>query len=270
MKHTGVLAGIVAVAAAGAFTVVGSAGAEQRAKVQAAATVYASDENGGCFTTDVALTCPSTPPVVNLTTGEAVDFAFPGNPANPNNRYNQPHNAVSNGANWTFVSHDASNDPVPPATTPNFNTAGDYEFVCGVHPFMTGTIHVTGPDITPTPTPTQSATPTPTPQPGGGNTPPPAAQPDAIRPTVRRMKLKALRRAARVTFRLSEPATVTIRVKKRKRVIASKRYQAQAGTRTVTLRSRKLKKGRYTLEILARDAAGNRSVAARKTLRITR
>ena len=40
--------------------------------------------------------------------------------------------------------------------------------------------------------------------------------------------------------------------------------QASAGTRTVTLRSKRLKKGRYTVEIEARDASGNRSRLATK------
>ena len=45
---------------------------------------------------------------------------------------------------------------------------------------------------------------------------------------------KALRRAVRVRFRLSEPATVTVRVKRRgsSKVLKSKRVQAAAGTRT--------------------------------------
>jgi hypothetical protein len=87
---------------------------------------------------------------------------------------------------------------------------------------------------------------------------------------VRRLKLKALRHAARVTFRLSEPATVTIRVKRGKKVIKTVRKQVAAGKRTVTIRSKKLKKGRYKILVLARDPFGNRSVAASKTLRIKR
>ncbi len=71
----------------------------------------------------------------------------------------------------------------------------------------------------------------------------------------------------RVRFRLSEPATVTVRIKRRgsRKVLKSARVQARAGTRTVTLRKR-LKKGRYTVEIRARDAGGNRSSLATKRL----
>jgi hypothetical protein len=81
---------------------------------------------------------------------------------------------------------------------------------------------------------------------------------------------KALRRAVRVKFRLSEPATVTVRVKRGRRVVKSKRVQAGAGTHTVTVRSKKLKKGRYTIEVLARDASGNRSKLATKRLTLRR
>ena len=82
------------------------------------------------------------------------------------------------------------------------------------------------------------------------------------------MRLKAARRAVRVRFALSEPATVTIKVKRRgsKKVLKSARLQAPAGTRSVTLRSKRLKSGRYTVEIQARDAFGNRSSVAKKRL----
>jgi hypothetical protein len=86
------------------------------------------------------------------------------------------------------------------------------------------------------------------------------------------VRLKARRGAVRVQFRLSEPATVTVRVKRRgsRKVIKSARVQARAGTRSVTLRSKRLKKGRYTVEVQARDAFGNRSSLAKKRLTLRR
>jgi hypothetical protein len=45
---------------------------------------------------------------------------------------------------------------------------------------------------------------------------------------------------------------------------------APAGTRTVKVRSRRLKKGRYVVQLRARDAAGNRSDLAKKSLRLRR
>jgi hypothetical protein len=82
------------------------------------------------------------------------------------------------------------------------------------------------------------------------------------------VKLKALRRAVRVRFRLSEPATVTVRVKRGRKVIKSARVQAAAGTHSLTVRSKKLRKGRYTVQVLARDASGNRSRLATKRLSV--
>ena len=43
------------------------------------------------------------------------------------------------------------------------------------------------------------------------------------------------------------------------------RVQAPAGTRTVDVRSSKLKKGRYTVEIAARDAFGNSSTPGKRS-----
>jgi hypothetical protein len=45
---------------------------------------------------------------------------------------------------------------------------------------------------------------------------------------------------------------------------------APAGTRTVTLRSKRLKKGRYRVEISARDASGNRSQTTSKRVKLRR
>ena len=84
------------------------------------------------------------------------------------------------------------------------------------------------------------------------------------------MDTKTLRRGVRVRFQLSEPATVTVRVKRGRRVIKSARVHAPAGTRTVTLRSKSLKKGRYKVEIEARDSAGNRSRLATKRVTLRR
>ena len=85
---------------------------------------------------------------------------------------------------------------------------------------------------------------------------------------MRSVRLKALRRAVRVRFRLSEPATVTVGIKRAGRVLKAARVQARAGTRTVTLRGTRLRKGRYTVEIRARDAFGNRSRLAKKRLAV--
>ena len=86
------------------------------------------------------------------------------------------------------------------------------------------------------------------------------------------MRLTGLRRAVRVRFQLSEKATVTVRLKRAftGTVLKSARVQAGAGTRTMTLRSNRLKKGRYTVDLRARDASGNRSSLAAKRLTVRR
>jgi len=57
-----------------------------------------------------------------------------------------------------------------------------------------------------------------------------------------------------------------VRVKRGRKVLKAKRVQAGAGTHSVTVRSKKLKQGRYTVVVLARDAFGNRSKPWRKRL----
>lgn len=206
------------------------------------------------------------PPEVSIQPDDTVTWTFESG--------GLPHNVRSSSSNWSFAP--TGNSPTTTPVSYTFPTPGRYDFVCSIHPGMDGTVIVG--NATPTPTPTQTATPTPTPTPtpapGGGSTttPAPSPTPDTVKPTVQSVKLTAARRAVRVRFRLSEPATVTIKVKRRgsRRVLKSARLQAPAGMRSVTLRSKKLKRGRYTVEIQARDAFGNRSSVARKSLRLRR
>jgi plastocyanin len=264
MKRTGWIAALVAVAGAAG---VGVAGANQLADGQ----VYAREGNGPCFSINSGATdCTTNESAeVSINTGEKVTWNFTGTTG---------HNAAASNdvpADPAWKDYVGEFNPPTGSYSYTFTQPGDYTFVCQAHQAqMHGVIHVTG-DPTGTPTSTATSTPTPTPtkspQPGGGTTtPPPSGGTDTVKPTVNKLKLKALRHAARVTFKLSEASTITIRVKRGKKLLVSKRLQAPAGTRTVTVRSRKLKKGRYTIEILARDAVGNRSVAARKTLRLRR
>jgi hypothetical protein len=73
-----------------------------------------------------------------------------------------------------------------------------------------------------------------------------------------------------VRFKLSETATVTVRVKRHgsTRTVKTGRVKALAGTRTVTLRG--LRKGRDTVELRAQDPAGNRSALRRLAVRVRR
>ena len=84
------------------------------------------------------------------------------------------------------------------------------------------------------------------------------------------VKLRAVARGARVTFKLTEAAAVTIRFKRGSKVFRTARLAVRAGTRSVTVRGSKLVKGRYVVEIEARDARGNRAAARRAKVRVTR
>jgi hypothetical protein len=161
--------------------------------------------------------------------------------------------------------------------TYTFNVAGDYDFVCDAHPGMEGTVKVTGapveptvappPDPTSTPVPTRpTVTPVPTvdrrtPAPQG------SVRADTTPPTVSKLKLRGVKRGAKVSFSLSEPAAVTIRAKKGKSTVRTLRLAARTGARSVTVRGL-TRKTRYSVEIEARDARGNKAPVQRKSVRV--
>ena len=256
----GIYAAITTIAITAGLGAVGAAGADDAAN----AHVYARDPSGLCFSNDPASTCPAGEAAnVTINVGETVTFHFEDT--------SLQHNAVgSSPVAWQVPAAGGYLEEGSEAKT--FTQPGDYPFVCALHGSMTGIVHVVGADPTQTATP---PTPSPSPQPSGPptiTTPPPSGGDDTVKPTVTGIRTKALRRAVRVQFKLSEPATVTVRVKRRgsRKVLKAKRVQALAGTRNVTLRSKRLKKGRYTVEIQARDAYGNRSSLARKSLTLWR
>ena len=255
----GIYGAITAIAVAAALGAVNAAGADEVANEDVYARGSISD--GLCFSADPASTCPDGEAAdVTINVNETVTFHFGGTGV--------PHNAVGTSPSpWQAPDSGYVQDSIPET----FTEPGDYSFFCGLHDEMTGIVHVKGAAQMPTPTPT----PTPTPQPSGPpttTTPPPSGGDDTVKPTVAGIRTKALRRAVRVQFRLSEPATVTVSVMRRgsSKVLKAKRVQALAGTRTVTLRSKRLKRGRYTVEIQARDAYGNRSRLATKSLTLRR
>ena len=256
----GIYAGFAAMAVTVGLGVVGAAGADQAAT----ADVYARDDAGGtprCFSTDPdAEQCATDETAtVTINTGDTVTWHF--------ERASATHNVADAATPPTW----SSRYPTTTTYSRTFNEPGDYAFVCQAHLEMEGTVTVVGdpiPTETGTATATATATATPSTQPSGPTTPPPSGSSDSVKPTVASLRPTALRRAVRVRFTLSEPATVTVRVKRGRKVIQSKRVQAGAGTRSVTLRSKRLKKGRYTVEIEARDASGNRSRLATKRVKL--
>jgi hypothetical protein len=100
-------------------------------------------------------------------------------------------------------------------------------------------------------------------------TPAPAgsARLDTVAPTTT-LRLKAIKHGTRITFRISEPASVTIRVKHGKSTKRTLRRAVRAGTRSINVRG--LRRGRYSVELAARDARGNRSKPVQKTVRVKR
>jgi plastocyanin len=268
-----VIAALVAVAGTAAVGVTGAAGASGQADHR----VYALEVAGGtfCFSTD-STTCAGHVDldISGTGSGDTVIWDFSDGP------YANPHNAVSDSGNWSFSTGAPTQNHVPNPDRFTFTQNGTYEFICEAHPVqMSGTITVTGgsdPTSSPSPSPTVSATPTPTPstQPSdpGITTPrPTGGASDLVKPTLKSIGAKGKRRAVRVTFRLSENATVTIRVKRGNRTVRTITKQLAAGKRSLAVRSAKLRKGRrYRVVVWARDASGNVSTPASKSLRIRR
>jgi plastocyanin len=227
-------------------------------------------------------------PAVTVATGETVTWNLDGGNGIPHN----VEGVDGPDANW------AGQTLAPPRTSPpvsfTFTQPGTYTYLCRVHPdVMTGTITVTGSPVTPTPTPTATATPPgtdPTPAPTASpqpttsaSTPPPrgasdpvtpaplgSSRDDVTAPVVSRLKLKAVTHGARVSFRLSESATVTIRFKRGSRAVRTARLAARAGSRRVTVRSSKIKRARYTVQVEARDARGNKAAVRSAKVRVKR
>ena len=223
-------------------------------------------------------------PSVSISTGDTVTWNY-----NAGNSI--PHNTESVTGPPEDPTWDAFATEVSTGTGAyQFTQPGTYTYLCTVHrDVMTGTVVVTGAPVTPTATTTatatatRTATPTSTATPGATRTPTPAlgedrttpaptgsALLDKSAPAITNFRLKAVRRGATVRFTLSESSAVTIRFKKGSATLRTARLSARAGSRAVTVRGSKLVKGRYSVEIEARDARGNRAPLARKTVRVTR
>jgi plastocyanin len=218
------------------------------------------------------------PPQVRVAVGESVTWAWVETAA--------LHNVASAGGNWTARSEYATSE----SFSYRFTADGTYGFRCELHPAMVGQVIVgTGvatptPTATPTVTPAVTATATPTatatatPAPPvplpAAPTPAPAAPPapvrDTAKPTLSSVKPSAVAHGAKVRFKLSEPATVTVAIKRGAKTLKSVRTRSAAGTRTVTVKGSKVTRGRVTVELSAVDAAGNRSSVTRRSLSIKR
>ena len=126
-----------------------------------------------------------------------------------------------------------------------------------------------------------------------------AARADGTPPRISRLRIgKRKKNRTKVTFRLSEAATVIVRLERRgtgRKVgrrcrkqtrrnrsrrscvrytrVGSKRLKGKQGANNLTVGKRfgrRLRRGRYRLSVTATDEAGNASRAARKGLRVRR
>ena len=260
----GVQAAIAAMAVAGVMLAVSEAGAEN-------ANEFPVGVN------DTALRF--TPETITVSLGDTVVWDFTGSTT--------VHNIVSE--------NDVATDPAWKdfATAPaasgqfryTFTQLGEYEYLCDLHRVqgMVGKVTVVdAPVATPERTPRPLITATPT-----ASTAPPATTPAATRDTPAPTpkwaadktapaltKVSGTRSGAtgaKIKWTLSESAALTLKFTKgkSKTSLRTVRLAGRAGTSSLIVRGGKLVKGRYTVQIDARDRAGNRSTA-RTTVRIGR
>jgi len=196
------------------------------------------------------------PSAVTIRAGETVTWSFTGATV--------PHNVASTSSNWSFSSGEAAVGQGP-ASHP-FAAPGTYTFVCQIHSEMSGAVTVNDAGGNPPPPPPP---------------PPPSEQPfpndasplegieygglDRKRPKLRRVRMKGVRNGARVRFRVSERARVSLRVRVRGIPVKTKYVRAAKQRRTVTIRG--LRAGRYHVVVRAVDPAGNRSRAVTRRVR---
>jgi plastocyanin len=114
-----------------------------------------------------------------------------------------------------------------------FPEAGTFSYVCKVHSFMTGKVVV--------------------------GTPPP---PDTTAPVIGALKVKG----RKVSFSLSEAAHLKLTLKRSGAAARTSTRDGGQGANSIKLK--KLRKGRYSLKLVATDEAGNHSAAAKKRFRV--
>jgi plastocyanin len=223
-----------------------------KARVCGVAVVLAGAIAAPAHADTVTISALDTPawdkPEVSVRPGDTVVWTFAGT--------TQYHNVWAQSPNWT----DESPLGAPALDYPKtFDAAGDYAFICRVHPdAMRGVVHVGTAPVVATPVPLSQ-------QPFANDTPaePPAETAVSVDDT--KPALSSLSaRGARVRFKVSEDAVTGVVFARGKKVV--KRYSVTGkGMRSLTARG--LARGRYTVTLVAVDVAGNESKA--RTLRVT-
>ena len=204
-------------------------------------------------------------PNVAVTVGDTVTWTFAGT-AQAHHVANQ--GSDINDAGWASFSSPLG-VPAPDATY-TFQTPGVYKYYCSVHPTtMFGTVTVGAVDAPPPPPPPPVVIPL-SQQPFANDSAPLTAAEnvslDTKKPRLSSLSAKRSgRRAARVRFRVSEASVVDVRFKRGSKTV--KRY-AVAGKGTLSFTAKKLKAGRYRVEVRAQDLAGNASPRKRVSLRV--
>jgi len=132
-----------------------------------------------------------------------------------------------------------------------FNTAGTFTYFCKVHSYMTGKVTVNLP---------------------GGGSPPDTTAPkfSKVSATGGRKCKKGQKnckgRSTVLKFNLSEASTVKVRVPKHK--AANVTRAGKKGSNTIKFSTSKLPPGKWTLNLTAKDAAGNTSPVKPVTVKV--
>jgi len=193
--------------------------------------------------------------LVEIDPGDTVVWTFAGTI--------QAHNVWSGtSTNWSYASEIGQPAPIGTFTFP---TTGTYHFVCRVHSSMQGDV-VVGDAPAPPPLPLSEQ---PLANDGAPVTVLETGGLDTTRPTLSGLRLRRTGAGARLRFRVSERARVTVRFKRDGKIVKTVKLNAAGSFRGTLRAAKRLRAGRYRVELRAEDLAGNRSAVrgARVTLR---